>query len=160
MKNFAKQTPNVELDDFDRAILQLVQHNNQSSHSFIGEHVGLSASAVRRRLQQLREGGVICQDVALVNAPNPSVTFIVTLSFASESIQLYQAFNKQMDTLEPVKQSYHVAGSEDYVVIVQGPSLKWYEQWSQDIFMRNAQIRRYDTKVVWSCKKFCTTVTV
>ncbi|MBL4871332.1 MAG: AsnC family protein [Robiginitomaculum sp.] len=45
------------LDDFDKNILSIVQDDNQLSHSEIGKRVGLSTSAVRRRLSHLQYQG-------------------------------------------------------------------------------------------------------
>nr|WP_232848473.1 Lrp/AsnC family transcriptional regulator [Bowmanella yangjiangensis] len=146
----------ITLDELDKAILRIVQANNLIAHAAIGEQVGLSTSAVRRRLQLLRKQGVISQDVAIVNPVHTGVTIILSLSFADETVQTYQAFNQQMAALPEVMQSYHVAGSEDYILIVHGPSLSWYESWSQEVFMQNPKIRRYDSRVVWSCRKFST----
>ncbi|RXJ74194.1 ArsR family transcriptional regulator [Veronia nyctiphanis] len=162
MKNIAFDAPiaNQPLDKFDRAILRIVQVNNLLTHSEIGERIGLSASSVRRRLQSMRKQGVIKRDVSIVAPQESSVTLIVSLSFGDESIALYESFNRQMEKLSEVKQSYHVAGTEDYVLVVQGPSLAWYEDWSQKVFMSNEKIRRYDTKVVWSCQKFTTDVEI
>ncbi len=146
------------LDPFDRQILNLVQYNNQLTHSAIGERIGLSSSAVRRRLRQLRDNGVIERDVALLNSSGIGVRLVVTISFQNEGIDIFEAFDRQMLELPEVLQSYHISGSVDYIVIVQGPSVEWYEEWGKQVFMSNPNIRRYDTHVVWSCKKFETAV--
>jgi DNA-binding Lrp family transcriptional regulator len=60
----------VTLDRFDRALLEQVQVNNQVPARQLGERVGLSESAVLRRLRRLRREGVIAADVSIVH---PSV---------------------------------------------------------------------------------------
>lgn len=146
------------LDPFDRQILNLVQHNNQLTHSAIGERIGLSASAVRRRLRQLRDSGIIERDVSVLNSAGIGVRLIVKISFQNEGIDIFEDFDRQMRGLPEVLQSYHISGPVDYIVIVQGPSVEWYEDWGKQVFMSNPNIRRYDTHVVWSCKKFETAV--
>ncbi|MCQ8186590.1 Lrp/AsnC family transcriptional regulator [Parvularcula maris] len=148
----------AELDRFDRAILRILQRDNQRSHEAIGRAVGLSGSAVRRRIVRLREEGVIARDVSLLDPVGWGVRLIVTLTFGEETVEAYEALDEQMAAEPHVMQSYHVAGTEDYVLIVHGPNLPWYEAWSKDTFMTNPAIRRYETKVVWSCKKFETSV--
>lgn len=143
-----------DLDEFDRKILMAMQRNNQASHASIGEGVGLSASAVRRRLSVMRQRGVIHRDMTVMHPDFHGVTLIVSLSFSDESPELYEAFDAQMAQTPEVQQSFHVAGDEDYVLIVHGPNLRWYEDWSKKTFMANPAIRRYSTKVVWSCKKY------
>lgn len=142
------------LDQFDRQILNLVQKNNQLTHGVIGERIGLSSSAVRRRLKLLRDGGVIDRDVAILSSAAPGVRLVVAISFQNEGVDIFDAFDRQMHGLPEVLQVYHVSGPVDYIVIVQGPSVEWYEDWGKQVFMSNPDIRRYDTHVVWSCKKF------
>jgi Lrp/AsnC family transcriptional regulator, leucine-responsive regulatory protein len=143
-----------ELDRFDRDILRIVQENNQLSHAAIGEQVGLSGSAVRRRLAALRAAGIIERDVSVLASRSAGITLIVSVTFGHETPALYAAFDDQMRTLPEVTQCYHVAGAVDYVLVVSAPSLEWYEDWSKAQFMANEAVARYETTVVWSCKKF------
>ncbi|MEP5623429.1 MAG: AsnC family transcriptional regulator, partial [Hyphomicrobiales bacterium] len=114
------------LDDFDRAILRSVQMDNQKTHAMLGEEIGLSGSAVRRRLADLRASGIITSDVSLVDGSDLGVTLIIQLSFDTDTPEAYDEFDLAMRSLPNVKQSYHVSGSVDYVLIVQGESLPWY----------------------------------
>ncbi|MEP2100983.1 MAG: Lrp/AsnC family transcriptional regulator [Parasphingorhabdus sp.] len=147
-----------DLDDFDRRILKIVQRNNQCTHAYIGEAVGLSASAVRRRLKLLRDTGLIEKDVAVLRAGDMGVRLIVLISFQNESIEAFDALDEQIRTTPEILQGYHISGPVDYCLVVQGPSLEWYEDWGKQAFMSNPAIRRYDSHVVWSCKKFETAI--
>lgn len=151
-KNATLET--AKLDEFDKRIIACVQADNQLSHAKIGDRVGLSASAVRRRLADMHDKNVIHKDMALVHPDFHGVTLIVTIVFGDETPDIYEAFNAQMGEAPEVQQSYHIAGDEDYILIVHGPNLKWYEEWSKATFMTNPAIRRYSTRVVWSCKKY------
>ncbi|MEM7667412.1 MAG: Lrp/AsnC family transcriptional regulator [Pseudomonadota bacterium] len=146
------------MDDFDRKICALVQRDNQRTHASIGAEIGLSEGAVRRRLKALRAQGVIERDVAILRQSEGGVRLIVTLSFGNESPESYQALDDQLAQLPEVLQSYHVSGSVDYVLIVQGPNVEWYEDWSKEHLMANPDIQRFTTHVVWSCKKFETAI--
>lgn len=148
------------LDEFDQRILKIVQHNNQRTHADIGEAVRLSASAVRRRLKMLRDTGFIEKDVALLRTGGIGVRLVVLISFQNESIETFDDFDEQIRTTPEILQGYHVSGSLDYVLIVQGPNLEWYEDWGKQAFMSNPAIRRYDSHVVWSCKKFETAISL
>ncbi|XAW87985.1 AsnC family transcriptional regulator [Vibrio sp. CDRSL-10 TSBA] len=59
------------LDAFDQKILELMQRNCRLAADVIAEQVGLSASAVQRRIKKLREEGIIQAEVAIVD---PAVT--------------------------------------------------------------------------------------
>ncbi|WP_114520497.1 Lrp/AsnC family transcriptional regulator [Altererythrobacter sp. ZODW24] len=146
------------MDKFDEAILKIVQADNRMTNGAIGDHVGLSVSAVRRRLEALRDSGIIAKDVAILNPARLGVTLIVSVTFIEDKAEQYAAFDKSIAALPAVKQSYHVSGQADYVLIVQGPSLEWYEEWSKGHLMSDPIIRRFETAVAWSCKKFETSI--
>ncbi len=142
------------LDDFDRHILALVQHNNQLTHAEIGDRVGLSPSAVRRRLKHLRQTGYIIRDVAILRQEGIGVRLIVLIAFETESHEAYAALDALIAGTPEILQAYHVAGATDYVLILQAPDLKWFESWGLANLMSKPGIRRYDTQIVWSCRKF------
>ena len=54
------------LDKLDKAILRRLQSNGRETYEVVGEQVGLSSSAVLRRVKRLEEAGVIDRYVALV----------------------------------------------------------------------------------------------
>ena len=153
-------TEPLMLDRFDRDLLALVQKDNQLTHAELGEQVGLSGSAVRRRLARLRKDGIIRRDVSLLDTGRLTVTLITDVEFGEESPEIYDRFEERMLAAQEVMQCYHVAGDRDFVLIVQVPSLEYYETWSRAMLMSDSAIRRYSTKVVWSCKKFETAIEV
>ena len=142
------------IDDFDRAILNLVQKNNQLTHAEIGAKVNLSASSVRRRLKALRDNKVIEADVSIVNPGKEMIQVIVTISFLRESVEGYNAFKEQMKAETEVAQCYSVAGEVDAILVVNAPDLPSYEAWGERVLMSNPLIRRYNTHIVWSRVKF------
>ncbi len=158
MKNNATHTAN--LDKFDKLILGLIQRNVDRTHAEIGKLIGLSASAVRRRLQRLKDANFIETQIAVVDVDKFGVTLIIDLCFVNETPEVYTDFDKHMQSMDAVQQSYHVAGDTDYVLVVHGPSLQWYEEWSKQVLMSDPHIQRYSSRVVWSRKKFSPTVTL
>ncbi|MGV6802146.1 MAG: Lrp/AsnC family transcriptional regulator [bacterium] len=146
------------MDALDHKILALVQKNNLLTHQRIGQEIGLSPSAVRRRLALLRRNGTIAADVSIIRPAKNTVTVIVFIVFAKETPDIYSEFEKQLCALPEVKQFYHIAGDKDCMLIVNTDSLQAYEQWAITHIMPNEAIARYDSTVVWSCKKFDTTI--
>jgi len=59
-------TETATLDSFDLSLLKLVQVNNLMPARMLAEKVGLSESAVLRRLRQMRANGTIAADVDMV----------------------------------------------------------------------------------------------
>jgi len=56
-----------QLDSLDRQLLALMQQNNLQTADQLAERIGLSASAIARRLRRLRATGAIAADVSLVS---------------------------------------------------------------------------------------------
>jgi len=61
------RTDNHDIDPTDRAIIGSLQRNARSTYGDIGQLVGLSAPAVKRRMDKLEEEGVILQYTAVVD---------------------------------------------------------------------------------------------
>ena len=150
----------AQLDDFDRAILKVVQRDSSLTHEAIGAEVSLSASSVRRRLAALRERGFILREVTLLDGAESGVTLIVSLTLTEETPLAYEALDTVFANEEPVKQSYHIAGSDDYILIVHEASVDAYEKWSRRVLMSNAHIQRFETRVALSRPKFDTSIAI
>ena len=140
------------VDQIDRKILGLFQHDTRRIAESIGAEVGLSAAAVQRRLKRLRNEGVIAAEIAVLdkNAMGESiVTCIVTLSMASAPApgEHLDRFRRQMVDHPMVQQCYHVTGSSDFIVIVIAKSMEAYGTFVRRWFESNPHVTRYDTHV-------------
>ena len=147
-------TTQTSLDQFDLKILTILQSNNQGSHAEIGAQVGLSTSAVRRRIRAMEENGTILSNIALVDPESFGVMLVMEIAFAMEAPESYSRLDKLIERSPYIQQSYHVAGDIDYILIVHGPSLRWYEEWVLEHFTSDENIKRVNTRVVWSRRKF------
>lgn len=146
----------ADLDQFDRAILDIVQSNNLKSHGEIGDAVNLSASSVRRRLVALREAGIIKSDVSITDPAGYGATFILHIWFEEGDIESDKLFRRQMQKESNVSQCHSVSGEFDYVLIVHSKTPEDQEKWAERVLLSNPAIRRYTTTVVWSRTKFTT----
>ncbi|MEO0557675.1 MAG: Lrp/AsnC family transcriptional regulator [Bacteroidota bacterium] len=150
----------MTLDDLDRALLELVQTDNRRTHDQLGEAVGLSPSAVRRRLKALREAGVIQSDVSILAPEVAGIQAIVHVAFAEETVTADDAFRLEMQNASEVSQCYSVSGDIDYVLVVHAADLSSYMAWAKRVLMANPAIRRADTHLVWDRVKFSTAIPV
>ncbi len=55
------------MDSFDVKILNIIQRDNCLPAEKIADQVGISPSAVQRRLKRLRENGIIEAEVAIIS---------------------------------------------------------------------------------------------
>ncbi len=151
-----------QLDDFDWAILSIVQENNLLTHGEIAERVNLSPSSVRRRLATLRAARVVAADVSIVDPAvlGRAITVIVSVMFEKETPEAYEAFRKRVMKAPEVSQCYSVAGSVDFVLICHARDLAEHEKWSERVLMSDPNIKRCTSQVVWSRTKFTTRIAV
>ena len=77
----------MQLDTFDAKILNIIQKNSRVQAEEIAEKVGLSASAVQRRLKKMRTEGVIQTEIAVVDPKYVSnmMTFIAGLEIERDN---------------------------------------------------------------------------
>jgi Lrp/AsnC family leucine-responsive transcriptional regulator len=148
----------MQLDAFDRQILNIVQKDARLPNREISDRVNLSETAVRRRLARMREAGVITGDVTLVDHDLLGQTLIVSVTFKDECPRAYQSFRNQMQADRCVSQCYSVAAPADYVLIVHAQSLSAYENWAEKAIQENQDVLRYETTVAFTTVKFSTHV--
>jgi Lrp/AsnC family leucine-responsive transcriptional regulator len=146
------------MDDFDRHLLQLLQVDNRRGYDALGEAVGLSPTAVRRRLKRLRETGVIRADVSLVDPASLGITVITSIRFEKESAATYAAFNRRMRASRPIAQCYTVTGDVDVVLIGHFPDLVAYERWVASELLTDSAVARSTANVVYRTVKFSTAI--
>jgi len=146
------------LDDFDRAILEIVQTDNRLPNRVIADQVNLSETAVRRRLDRLRQSGVICADVALLDRDALGQTLIVSVIFREDSLEAYERFQREMTASRRVTQCYSIAGEVDFILHVHAQGLREFEAWAQKSLLSDPVVQRYETSVVFTTHKFATAV--
>jgi Lrp/AsnC family leucine-responsive transcriptional regulator len=147
-------TAPLVLDDFDHRLLALLQQDAGRTLTDLGEDVGLSASAVQRRIARYRASGLLHQvavlEPELLGSP---VIAIVWVTMEREPTVQLKAFQKRMRAAPEVQQCYQVAGELDYLVIMATPSLADYRRAAERLFKDDGNIRRYDTHLVFETVK-------
>jgi len=138
-----------ELDEFDRRILELVQRDSRQPAEVIGAAIGLSASAVQRRLIRLRQSGVILNEIAIVNpkAVNLPLTLIVDVELERERPELLQSFRAWIAAEPAVQQAWYVTGDGDYVLIITARDIETYDALMQRLTAENSNVRKFRTRV-------------
>lgn len=138
------------IDDYDRKILGIVQTDCQIKAEAIGDRVGLSASAVQRRLKRMRETGVITAEIALVNrkiAGTP-MTFITGMEIERENYDALSRFRTWLAKQDHIQQVYYVTGAVDLIAIITARDVVHYDEIAANLMSENPQIKRMHTNVV------------
>ncbi|MCK1790272.1 Lrp/AsnC family transcriptional regulator [Pseudomonas violetae] len=126
----------MNLDSYDRKILNLLQINNRISQRELAEEVNLSPSAVNRRIAALEAAGVIqfnvsIVDPALVGRP---ITIIVEVKLENERLDLLDEIKKRFISCPQVQQVYYVTGDFDFLLVMNVRDMGEYEQLTRELF--------------------------
>ena len=118
-----------DLDRIDRQILELLQKDADLTAAEIAERVGLSKSPCCRRIQRLRETGVIRRTVALLDARalNVGTTVFVTIKAPSHSAGWFERFAKVVRDLPEVTELHRMSGDVDYLLRIAVPDIAAYD---------------------------------
>lgn len=135
------------MDKFDRALLDLVQQNNLTPARVLAEQVGLSESAVLRRLRRLRADGVITADISVVRPASLGrpLTTIVLVSMVREGRAEIEAFRGRLRGRPEVVSAWYVAGNADFVLLLNLRDMGEYEAFTNDVFLSDPNIGKFET---------------
>lgn len=117
------------MDKLDKRILDLVQKNGDLTAADIADRVGLSKAPCWRRIQRLKEIGVIKQTVALLDAHalNVGTTVFVTIKTANHSAAWFEKFVKAVREVPEVVEIYRMSGDTDYLMKIVVPDIDGYD---------------------------------
>ena len=140
----------MRLDSLDLQLLRVVQVNNRLSTEQVGNKIGLSATAVQRRIKKLRDSGVIKKEVAVLDAIEAGgfVTIIVDVTIKQGSTKSLVVFKKLMLDCPQVQQCYYVTGNNDFIIIVTVENMLEYEKLTHKLFFSNNNIQKFNSTVV------------
>lgn len=138
------------LDKIDKKILSLVQDNCRIAAEEIGAAVGLSHSAVHRRLANLRKEGVILEDVAIIDpaAVGRPISLIVQVTLVNDSGAVVNRFRKMIRNTPQIQQCYFVTGEADYIMVYLAESMEEYERFASETFFDDPHVKSFTTSVV------------
>ncbi|RMH77553.1 MAG: Lrp/AsnC family transcriptional regulator [Actinomyces sp.] len=108
----------LELDVIDRRLLNALQADGRLTNAQLAEHVGLSPSAVHRRVRRLEEAGVIAGHALLVDkaAIGRPLDVFVEISLVSQSVERLSAFEAAVADCPEVMSCHLMAGEADYLL--------------------------------------------
>ncbi len=138
-------TRTAPLDRFDRALLDLIQRDNQTPARLLGERVGLSESAVLRRLRRLRQDGFVAADVAVLRpaAVGLPLTVHVLVTLEREGAAALDAFTRRIRARREVRRCWYVTGEADFILILQLPGMEAYDAFTRTVFHDDPNVKSY-----------------
>jgi DNA-binding Lrp family transcriptional regulator len=145
----SRLTTPMQLDKFDRQLLNLVQQDASMPAERLAEQVPLSPSAIQRRLRRLREQGVIMRDLAMLDPAKigPNNFFIVTLEVEREHPELLEKLRTWLAQHQQIQQAFYVTGEADFVLIVTAPDMAAFDALMSALMKDNTNVKRFTTNV-------------
>ena len=119
----------MKLDSLDLKILELLQQDAEQQVAQIAAQVGLSTTPCWRRIQRLKEAGVITRQVALLDAHkiNVGVTVFVSVRTSIHSQEWFERFRATIQAIPEVVEFYRMSGDVDYLLRVVVPDIAAYD---------------------------------
>jgi Lrp/AsnC family leucine-responsive transcriptional regulator len=111
----------MEIDRFDRQILQILQVDGRISNQDLADRIGLSPSPCLRRVRTLEESGVITGYRALLNAKalGYSLMALIYISMDKHTPERFEHFEKEISQISEVLECLLVTGQDaDYQIKV------------------------------------------
>lgn len=139
----------LDLDSYDRQILNLVQRDASLTAEEMTRHIALSASAVRRRLKSLRDRGFIVANVAIVDPQKVGkpTFFVVNLEVERERPELLNKLRDWLRKRDEVQQVFWVTGAADFILVIAARDAESFDVMMSCLLVDNPNVRRFTTNV-------------
>jgi len=139
----------TDLDDFDRRLLELVRHDNLQPARILAEKVGLSLSAVLRRLRRLREEKVIIADIAVVDPAltGSALTMHILVRMQQAGPQNMDAFAREIARHPEITGAWDVTGDDDFLLKVQIGSMEEYDAFTRRALGEDKGVHSFKTLI-------------
>ena len=150
------------LDDFDLAILRILQKDNTLPHRLIGEQVNLSAPSVQRRIKRLEAEGIITMQSAIADPARLGrpLTIVVEVELKAETGGAIDVVKQSFADAPEVQQCYYVTGESDFILIILVRDMAEYEALTDRLGFSNDTIRKFKTFVTMDRTKVSLSVNI
>jgi Lrp/AsnC family leucine-responsive transcriptional regulator len=139
----------MNIDKFDRAILNHLQTDGRISNVDLANSVSLSESACLRRVRSLEEDGLIEGYVALLNQGKAGLSgdVFVHIGLHREEQSELAAFESAIQNIPEVMECYLMTGEFDYLLRVVVSDMADFERLHRDALTRLPGVARVNSSV-------------
>lgn len=154
------------LDKLDKAILRALQDNGRETYDVVGEQVGLSPSAVLRRVKRLEESGIIDRYVALVRPESVGLGLTAYINVRLEKHTEHHkrnpmdAFRASVQSWPEVVECVALTGEMDFLLRVVVEDMAHYSRFIMETLLKHPSVQDCKTSFVLDRVKATTAVPV
>jgi Lrp/AsnC family leucine-responsive transcriptional regulator len=154
------------LDKLDKAILRALQANGRETYDVVGEQVGLSPSAVLRRVKRLEEAGIIDRYVALVR---PELVGLGLTAYINVRLEKHTEHHKRnpmdlfrasVQTWPEVVECVALTGEMDFLLRVVVEDMAHYSRFIMETLLKHPSVQDCKTSFVLDRVKATTAIPV
>ena len=137
----------LKLDAIDLKILRLLQADADISMQDLAEKVGLSHTPCWRRVNRLKEAGVILNKTVLVDGEKvgKGVNALCTVELEHHQENILNAFEKAVQECPEIVECFLMTGSRDYLLRVVVSSIAEYERFMKEKLLHLPGVDTVDT---------------
>ena len=119
----------MKLDAIDRKLLEMLQLDCDTPIAELAAAVQLSTTPCWRRVQRMKDAGVITGNVALVapKSVNVGVTVFVNIKTNQHSQAWFDRFHATVESIPEVVEFYRMSGDVDYLLRIVVPDIAAYD---------------------------------
>lgn len=119
----------ISLDTLDKKILDILRSNGKAGIKEIANEIGLTVSPTFERIKRLERGGVILSYTinVLKKAIGKNLQVFCQVTLKEHNAELISVFEEQVVGLSEVTACYHVAGNQDYILLIEVDDMNEYE---------------------------------
>ncbi len=142
----------VDLDQTDRRILEWLQQEPGISAAELGEKIGLSQSACWRRMQRLRDEGVIREQPVKIDREKVGLNTMVFahVKLTSHGRSNLAEFSEAVSRYPEVLDCYVLLGNVDFLLRIVTTDIKAYERFFFEKLSQLPGIQEVNSSIVLS----------
>lgn len=141
---------NIKLDEKDIDILRALQQNARLTNKELAAKVHLSTTPTYERVKRLERQGVIKQYATILDATKLNKGFAVFCSVKLRRLntELAMEFTEMVRDIPEVTECYNISGSFDYMLRIQSPDMRYYQQFLLNVLGRHNNIASLESTFV------------
>lgn len=146
----ANETESYRLDEKDTDILRALQENARLTNKELAAKVHLSTTPTYERVKRLERLGFIKQYATILDAAKLNKGFAVFCSVKLRRLNrdCANAFTEMIRDIPEVTECYNISGSFDYLLRIQSPDMRYYQQFLLNVIGHHENIATLESTFV------------
>lgn len=152
----------MQIDEFDKKILLVLQEDASLSAAEVGERVGLSQSQCWRRIDRLHQEGVITRQVAVVDRKKAglNVMLFAHVKLAAHSRNALPEFSRAIQAFPEVMECHVLMGNVDFLLRIVARDVEAYERFFFERLSQLPMIQEVNSMIALSQIKASTVLPI